>query len=212
MISFVVRGRLQLLQCNSLMALYYPHECARQCSLCNHPTETESHVLNGCTRYQAMYQARHNRLVDVIAKHIPQSETVHVIKDTPLTPRMFGVDSDAFASTASRPDIAVIDYDSREALLVEVAVPFDAFIDLSYSAKFDKYLPLCMEIGSFGFSCRIVVLIFGSLGNVHRRVLPGLRLIGVPACSARWLAKYLSISAIIGSFRVWQKRCADLNV
>jgi hypothetical protein len=212
LVSFVVRGRLQLLQCNSLMALYYPNECSRRCQLCNHPAETVSHILNGC-KYQTLYQARHNRLVDVITSYVPNNNGARmIIKDTCLTPRLFGRDSDAFVTNAIRPDISIINHTNREVILVEVAVPFDAFIDICYSTKFDKYLPLCLEINSLGYACRTVVVIIGSLGNVHMKVVPGLRILGMPSYSAKWLAKYLSVSAMIGSSRVWQKRCGDLRV
>jgi hypothetical protein len=178
-ISFVIRGRLQLLQCNSLMALYYPKECTRRCSLCNHPTETVSHILNGC-KFQAIYQARHNRLVDLVATHIPDIDcSAKIINDTCLTPHMFDADTTNFLTSAKRPDITIINRSTREVFLVAIAVPFDAFIDTCYITKFDKYMPLCLEINSLGYTCRTVVLIFGSLGNVPQKVIPGLKLIGV---------------------------------
>ena len=213
LVCFVVRGRLQLLQCNSLMALYYPNECTRPCALCNHPTETESHVLNGCPRYQLLYTARHNRVIDVVASHIPSRDSLHVIKDTCLSPSLFGSEPDtAFTTRAVRPDLVIIDRTNSEVFLVEVAVPFDAFVDISFTSKFDKYMQLCLEINALGFSCRTVVLIIGSLGSVHRRVVPGLKMLGLPTYTAKWLAKYLSIGVMIGSHRVWQKRCGDLHV
>ena len=212
LISFVIRGRLQLLQCNSLMSLYYPNECSQRCTLCNFPTETVSHILNGCAKYQLLYQARHNRVVDVVTSYIPAGVSLVVIKDTCLTPSLFGSDAEAFRTTATRPDITIINQSSREVFLVEIAVPFDAFIDVCYASKFDKYLPLCLEINAFGYACRTLVLIIGSLGNVHRRVVSGLKLAGMCNRSARWLAKYLSVSVMIGSSRVWQKRCSDLQV
>ena len=35
--SFIVRGRLQVLECNSLLHLYYPETYFTKCALCNHP-------------------------------------------------------------------------------------------------------------------------------------------------------------------------------
>ena len=46
--QFVYKGRLQLLECNSLLTVYYPDSVSKNCKNCNHPTETASHVLNGC--------------------------------------------------------------------------------------------------------------------------------------------------------------------
>ena len=62
--SFVARGRLQLLQSNSLMHIYYG--TSRECAQCGFYTETLSHILNGCRKMKLMYQKRHNRFVDML--------------------------------------------------------------------------------------------------------------------------------------------------
>ena len=54
--SFVCRGRLQLLQCNSLLHLYY--QSPKTCNLCNFHTETVSHILNGCNKMKNNYQKK----------------------------------------------------------------------------------------------------------------------------------------------------------
>ncbi|XP_077984864.1 uncharacterized protein LOC144439452 [Glandiceps talaboti] len=134
------------------------------------------------------------------------------LEDTILTPHMFGADLESFTTTAIRPDITIIDTTSHEVFLVEVSVPFDGHIDRCYTEKFDKYIPLSFEINNLGFFCRIVVIVIGSLGSVHKRVIPGFKLIGIPHQTKKWLARYLSVSAAIGSFRTWQRRCKDMNV
>jgi len=42
--------------------------------------------------------------------------------------------------------------------------------------------------------------------------MPELQMIGMPSYTAKWLAESPSLSAIIGSSRVWQRRCGDLRV
>ena len=180
-ISFIVRGRLQLLQCNSLLSLYYPNTYTKQCSLCNHPSDTVSHIMNGCTKYQRLYQDRHNRIVNVIVQHIPkENDTKLIIKDTVVRPHLFGTTSQSsFLASATRPDITIIDTLKKEVFIVEISVPFDGHIDRCYVEKFDKYMPLANEINNMGFYCRIVIIIIGSLGSVHNRVVPGFKLIGI---------------------------------
>jgi hypothetical protein len=108
-VSFIVRGRLQLLQCNSLLSLYYPNQYTKRCTLCNHPTETVSHVVNGCTKYQAYYQSRHNIIVDIIAHHIQtRNGSKQILKDTCLTPQLFDSGDASFVTNAVRPDITSI--------------------------------------------------------------------------------------------------------
>ncbi len=59
-----------------------------------------------------------------------------------------------------------------------------------------KLLNVISEIGYRG---RLLVLIFGSLGHTHRLVVRGLQQLGMPKKRAKRLAKYCSLSAIIGS-------------
>ena len=203
--SFVCRGRLQILQCNSILHLYYNAD--RSCNLCNHPSETVSHILNGCKQLKDMYTKRHNRLVDLIYEKIPSQHNMSIIKDKTLTPSDFNDSSESFITTHRRPDITVIDTETRQVFLVEIAVPFDTFIGETYQNKFEKYLPLSREINQFGYQTKIIVLIIGSLGNVHKNFVSGLNKININRVIAKSLARYCSISAIIGSSKAWETRC-----
>ena len=57
-----------------------------------------------------------------------------------------------------------------------------------------------------GFNTKVIVLVIGSLGSVHRRVVPGLRMLGLSQRQSKGLARYLSVSVMIGSRRVWARR------
>ena len=70
-------------------------------------------------------------------------------------------------------------------------------------------MPLCVENDNLGYRTETVVLVIGSLGNVHTRFISGLIKLGVSRVEAKFLAKYLSVSAIIGSFQVWKARCRN---
>ena len=204
--SFVCRGRLQLLQRESLLALYYPGNYSKSCKICHNPYDTVSHILNGCTQYQGLYQQRHNRIVDIIFGKANNANT-EVVKDTVLKPAMFNSPQQHFLSQNTRPDLVLIDREEQRATIVEIAVPFDAHIDICYKSKFEKYFPLSQELNNLGFKAEIIVLIIGSLGTVHFRFLSGLKKMNIPKAESKHLARYLSISAIIGSYRVWKQRC-----
>ena len=92
---------------------------------------------------------------------------------------------------------------------MEVAVPFDPFAQVCYQTKFDKYLPLCQRIQDLDFQCTIIILIVGSLGSIHSRFVSGLRLAGIPVRRGRAIAKYCSVSAMIGSRLAWKRRCKE---
>ena len=109
----------------------------------------------------------------------------------------------------TRPDLCLIDRDQKQCLIVEVAVPYDPFVNECYQGKFDKYMPLCQRISDLGYHCKIVVLIVGSLGSVHKKFVSGLCMAGLSPRRARAIAKYCSISAAIGSKIIWKLRCKN---
>ena len=209
--QFAVKSRLQILECNSLLHTYSPTLHNKKCSLCNHPSDTCSHVLNGCTKLNSFYVERHNRIVNVVfekLKYHCSKNNMCFFKEKPLTPSLFMFDEGVqFVSNAIKPDIVTIDYEMKEVKIIEISTPFDAFIDSTYQSKFDKYFPLTLEISDFDFTAEIIVLIIGSCGTIHKRFVPGLVKCQIPKYEAKFLAKYCSISSIIGSYRVWKRRC-----
>ena len=215
LVKFVIKARLQLLECNARLHTYYPDAVPQQCPRCGFFIETVSHLLNGCRESKTSIRNRHNRVLDIISKAVKDAnQRADVFVDSPVTPSKF----DDFSSNSfdgishNRPDICIIDKITKSCLIAEVAVPFDVFLDDCYSNKFDKYFPLSQRIADLGYSCKIFVLLVGSLGLVHRRFVSGLKLLGVsPIQRARAIAKYCSVSAIIGSRIIWKERCKDSN-
>jgi hypothetical protein len=52
-----------------------------------------------------------------------------------------------------------------------------------------------------------VVIIVGATGCIHKNVIPGLKMLGIKSTQkSKAIAKYLSISAAIGSKLIWQMR------
>ena len=93
-----------------------------------------------------------------------------------------------------------------KAFIVELSVPFDRFIDLCYQHKFNKYIELCNKCNELGYHTRIIVLIIGSLGLVHNKFVNGLKVIGLTTSKAKAIAKYVSVSAQIGSYLCWSSK------
>ena len=129
-------------------------------------------------------------------------------KEKIMTPSLFIYDEDTQLTTnAIKPDIVTIDYENREVKIIEISTPYDSFIDIKYQSKFDKHFPLTLEISEFDFTAEVIVLVIGSCGLVHKNVVSGLTKCNVPKYEAKFLAKFCSISSIIGSYRVWKRRC-----
>ena len=199
---FVVKGRLQLLETNAVNNTYYPEHYQRRCTLCSFHTDTNSHALNGCRKLRGLYIERHDRCVELVLRELHKSVLTEYCE-------VFTNESVVFQglnTNTSKPDICFIDHAHSVAFIVEVSNPFDSFIDPCYHHKFHKYTPLHAKLSEAGFHTRIVVLIIGSLGTVHRHVVPGLTLLGLSKRASKGLARYLSISVMIGSRRAWARR------
>ena len=90
---------------------------------------------------------------------------------------------------------------------MEVGCAFDYSLEEAFFTKVVKYQSLKDAIIQLGYKCKLLVFIFGSLGNVHRLVIRGMQMAGIPKRKAKPLAKFCSISAIIGSRHIWRRRC-----
>jgi hypothetical protein len=117
--------------------------------------------------------------------------------------------TNTFQNAHTRPDIVIIDHIQKQVKITEISVPFDCHIDTCYQEKFNKYFPLSMEINSLGYHCEIIVLIMGTLGVTHKKFIPGLIKMNISKAESKFLAKFCSISSIIGSHQVWKERCRN---
>jgi hypothetical protein len=206
--KFIAKGRLQLLETNAVCNTYFPGTYLRQCSLCGFYSDTNSHALNGCRQLKGLYTERHDRCVHLVKKELEKTvitELCQLFENQPV--RFEGFTTD----TSSKPDMCLLDHRNSVAFIVEISNPFDSFIEQCFQHKFNKYMPLCFLLNDMGFMTRIVVLVVGSLGSVHRKVVPGLTLLGLSRRQSKALAKYLSISVMIGSRRAWARRGALIN-
>ena len=70
LVKFVLKARLQLLECNSLLHTYYPGTYPKSCSRCCFYADTVSHALNGCRECKNSIQKRHNRLASIVVQNV----------------------------------------------------------------------------------------------------------------------------------------------
>ncbi len=131
------------------------------------------------------YTARHNRVMDHIEDqlnaHLPES---FVYKERIVTPNLITMDDEVtfpnlFQDLPHRkPDLVLVNHDTKSVFLVEISCPWDRFVDKCYDCKFDKYKPLSEIISLLDYDCKLVVLVIGSTGSVHYRFRTGLRMLG----------------------------------
>ena len=170
---FIVKSRLQLLECNSLLHKYYPIVYPKECPMCNNPFDTVSHIMNGCRIFRHQYVDRHNRIVSLIMGQIMKLHPhVNIFSDQMITGDMLDSYCDLTLLWNRKPDLLICDRIAKRAFIVKVSCPFDAFVNTCYSAKFDKYQPMnqMITLGT-SYLCKTIVLIVGSLGTVHKRVI-----------------------------------------
>lgn len=82
-------------------------------------------------------------------------------------------------------DITILDQTKRSVMFVEIGCSFDLYMDMCFNSKMLKYQPLISAIEGLGYKCRLVVLVFGSLGNVHKLALRGLQQTGLSKTAAK---------------------------
>ena len=194
-ITFTIKSRLQVLPTRHNLSLWYPNTFSPHCLHHDNttpPMESLSHILNGCHVYKGMYISRHDRIVDLLVKNmLPYISlpSVKVHTHTKVLPNMFTLCNnqvDTFSNlTANTPDVVVIDEESKEVTILEVGCTFDFSLEEAFLAKTLKYQPLKNEIENLGYNCKLLVFIFGSLGHVHRLVIRGLQMAGIPKPKAK---------------------------
>ena len=109
-----------------------------------------------------------------------------------------------------RPDIIIIDIKNKSCIIVEVTVCYDLYFDLAYAEKNRRYSPLCGILKTNGYSVKLIVLCFGSLGSIKSDVWSGLRYFNPSKVDLKRLLKSCSISCVIGSNYIWRHRVKKL--
>lgn len=214
LVKFVTKARLQIAETNTFLHLCYPNAYQKRCPRCSNPSETISHVLNGCMEFKNFYVRRHNKILKLIeeqiAVHNPDSFEVYcdrVVKPEMLVSQNATQDSPSVVRVRHRrPDLLLVNKKSKKAFIVELSIPFDRFLQSCYEHKFAKYQELCNSCNDLGYHTRTIILIIGSLGFVHERFVNGLKVIGFKSSVAKGIARYASVSAQIGSYLCWVSR------
>ena len=136
-----------------------------------------SHILNGCHFYKGLYVSRHDRIVYIISETLPSlfSPTVSMHRNCVVRQQMFSrcsaETSVFFNLNATRPDITIFVEKNINVFFLEVGWCFDSSLEEAYLTKLVKYHPLVQQISGLGHKSQYLVVIFSSLGHVHRPVI-----------------------------------------
>lgn len=79
----------------------------------------------------------------------------------------------------------------KSVCIFEVGCCFDLYMDTCYYSKLLKYQPLVDLIQQLGYNCKLIILVFGSLGHVHKNVIRGMQLGGAARKGSKKACKIL---------------------
>ena len=139
-------------------------------------TTTDRGILNGCPAYKGLYIAGHNQIVALATKELRDNTnftTIHSNESvksywfsTPHAQR--NAMEPAIKNIADTPDLVIMDEHNKAITIIEIGCSYDAYMDTCYASKLLKYQPLNNVFNNYGYSCKVIALLFGSLGHVHK--------------------------------------------
>ncbi|KAL1444954.1 hypothetical protein MTO96_045291 [Rhipicephalus appendiculatus] len=148
---FIHRARLNLLPLNGAVMWAAPDRDQR-CRTCGFPRETLPHVMCHCMARSALYNARHDAVVERLRDAAAARFTV-AYQNRPV------------GDTTLRPDLVLVS--GEEALVVDVACPFDntptAFAN-ARNEKLQKYEPVAAYLRRRYQRVTVAAVVVGALG------------------------------------------------
>ena len=191
--GMIMAAQSQSLRTNAIKARIDKSREDAKCRMCNEKEETIHHIVSGCSNLaQKEYKRRHDcvaralhwdilrqrgfKISDKGYQHQPESvvenEQFKVLWD-------FTIQTD-IEIHARRPDIVIVDKNSNETIVLDIAIPVDVNIRNKEQEKIVKYQDLAREIRKiWNVSTKVIPIVIGALGTVTDRLEQYLKDIGV---------------------------------
>lgn len=188
-----------------------------KCRMCGKYVETVGHLVGACsTMAQTDYRRRHDRMGlrvywEVCGKlGLKRSAKWYEETPEPVRKRDDGVtevwwDQKVCTPTkfeANRPDMMVIDRESKRWFMVDFSVPCDANVAKKEKEKISKYKDLATEVGRMNtVKVEVVPIVVGALGVVTKDLVRWLKRLGVDES----VVGELQTAAVIGTAAILKK-------
>ena len=202
LVCFWYKLRHNVVPCNFTLSKWYGIE--PKCNLCQFIPESMAHLLNGCKRFSGLYSTRHDKLVNKFGEEL--SKFWEFLRINQQISTSFPELPLLSEHKHLKPDI-VLKRDNT-IYMVDVACPYDFYIQSAFNQKMDHYNGLCLSIRNMNYQCEVIPLVVGSCGIIHNRCLPYLIKLGLPKCQAKGLCKYSCNSNILFARSLWTRRCS----
>ena len=185
-----------------------------RCSFCGN-TQTLLHILSNCpvSLDQGRYTWRHNSVLASLIRIMRPclNQGMEIFSDLPgyLAPGGGSIPPDVLV-TNQRPDIFIVNYSSREAIVLELTCPWDGNVDRSHTYKEERYAPLIADLSrhykTFLFS--IEVSVRGQITGDNKKRLKAFiyRSCVEPKSTFKSVVPVLSKVALFASFSVCSAR------
>ena len=187
-----------------------------KCRMCGDYVETVGHLVSACGKMaQTDYRRRHDkmglRVYWEVCGLLGLTRSAKWYEETPdpVRRRKDGLTEVWWDQTIStptnsghnRPDMMVINRESKRWFMVDFAVPFDANVAKKEKEKLDNYKILAAEFGRMnGVKVEIVPLVVGALGVVSKDLVKWLKRLDVGD-----IVGELQTAAVIGTVAILRK-------
>jgi hypothetical protein len=167
-----------------------------KCRLCRQKTENIEHITSSCSVLAPVeYTKRHDNVAKVIHQQLCKMyggsteikpyyvyEPNQVIETS--TAKIYwnrSIITDHHVAN-NRPDIVVVEKETRNTFLVDVAIPLGSNMGKKYSEKISKYFPLANEIKEMWDQEKVSIIpvIIGATGEIPKSLLQSLHQLNLP--------------------------------
>jgi hypothetical protein len=182
--SLLIAAQDQALATNSVKKSIHKTTDSDKCRLCGIKVESVTHIISACKMLaQREYKRRHDKVCTYVHWHLcnikgfsagdkwytHRAEKVLEDEHTKLL-WDFNVQTDRVIEHR-RPDIILIDKESKVCFLIDVAVPGDHNVDFKEIEKLDNYSDLRTEIERmWNVKAHIIPVVIGALGSIPEKL------------------------------------------
>ena len=212
--GLLIAAQDQALRTNVIKANIDKSRDDPKCRMCKEGDESVTHIISQCKKLaQTEYKIRHDNVakavhwelckkngldhVDKWYDHEPESvmenEKCKILWDfTIQTDRMIG---------ARRPDITIVNKETRECQLIDIACPGDNKVAEKEDEKIDKYRDLAREVSKlWNVKVAIIPVVIGALGTVPTMLESRIKEIGISIKTAQ-----IQKTVLLGTARILRK-------
>ena len=191
--SLIVAAQDQALRTNYRKAKIEKSTTDSKCRLCKTRDETVSHLTSECSKIaQTEYKHRHDKVAaavhwSICKKHdLPHTNKWYDHRAIPVIENEkvkllwdFNIQTDKIIE-ARRPDLVLVNKETKECQIIDVAIPGDTRVTKKEEEKIEKYRELGFEIGRlWEVRPKVIPIVIGALGTISNRLISYLAEVGV---------------------------------